>query len=199
MTEAWIVTDVVDGDTLDVLMGDRAERIRVVGIDTPEEGECGFDEATEAMADSVLGERVILLSGAQDDRDRYDRLLRYVDRESDGFDAGLALINAGLATARYDSRDGYGEHAREQEYVANDEASPPSVTCEEPPAEEEPEPPAPPAPDDPPAEEAEPEGDGPPYQNCDAVRAAGAAPIREGDPGFESKFDGDGDGVGCEP
>jgi hypothetical protein len=36
------------------------------------------------------------------------------------------------------------------------------------------------------------------YKNCTAVRAAGAAPIRAGDPGWQSKFDGDGDGVGCE-
>lgn len=36
------------------------------------------------------------------------------------------------------------------------------------------------------------------YQNCSAVRAAGAAPIRVGQPGFQSKFDRDGDGVGCE-
>lgn len=36
------------------------------------------------------------------------------------------------------------------------------------------------------------------YKNCAAVRAGGAAPIRVGDPGFSSKFDGDGDGVGCE-
>lgn len=36
------------------------------------------------------------------------------------------------------------------------------------------------------------------YQNCSAVRAAGAAPIFAGQPGFQSKFDGDGDGVGCE-
>lgn len=36
------------------------------------------------------------------------------------------------------------------------------------------------------------------YQNCDAVRAAGAAPIYAGQPGFQSKFDHDGDGVGCE-
>lgn len=36
------------------------------------------------------------------------------------------------------------------------------------------------------------------YQNCDAVRAAGAAPIRPGDPGFQPKFDGNDDGVGCE-
>lgn len=36
------------------------------------------------------------------------------------------------------------------------------------------------------------------YANCAAVRAAGAAPIRVGDPGFSTEFDGDGDGVGCE-
>lgn len=36
------------------------------------------------------------------------------------------------------------------------------------------------------------------YQNCTAVRAAGAAPIRVGQPGFQAKFDRDGDGIGCE-
>ncbi|MBD7996503.1 DUF1524 domain-containing protein [Arthrobacter sp. Sa2CUA1] len=37
----------------------------------------------------------------------------------------------------------------------------------------------------------------PVYANCSAVKAAGAAPIRPGDPGWDPKFDGDGDGVGC--
>ncbi|TFD50306.1 DUF1524 domain-containing protein [Cryobacterium frigoriphilum] len=36
------------------------------------------------------------------------------------------------------------------------------------------------------------------YQNCDAVRAAGAAPISTGQPGYSRKLDRDGDGVGCE-
>ncbi|MFJ2208459.1 excalibur calcium-binding domain-containing protein [Streptomyces microflavus] len=36
------------------------------------------------------------------------------------------------------------------------------------------------------------------YKNCTAVRAAGAAPIRRGDPGYDSHLDRDGDGVGCE-
>lgn len=35
------------------------------------------------------------------------------------------------------------------------------------------------------------------YKNCDAVRAAGAAPIRRGDPGYRPGLDRDGDGVGC--
>jgi hypothetical protein len=36
------------------------------------------------------------------------------------------------------------------------------------------------------------------YANCAAVRAAGADPIRAGDPGYSSQLDRDGDGVGCE-
>lgn len=36
------------------------------------------------------------------------------------------------------------------------------------------------------------------YRNCDAVRAAGRAPIRTGDPGYSRNLDRDGDGVGCE-
>jgi hypothetical protein len=36
------------------------------------------------------------------------------------------------------------------------------------------------------------------YANCDAVRAAGAAPIHRGDPGYAAHLDRDGDGVGCE-
>ena len=36
------------------------------------------------------------------------------------------------------------------------------------------------------------------YKNCKEVKAAGAAPIRPGDPGWDPKFDRDGDGIGCE-
>ncbi|MBW4704618.1 excalibur calcium-binding domain-containing protein [Micromonospora sp. RL09-050-HVF-A] len=36
------------------------------------------------------------------------------------------------------------------------------------------------------------------YANCTAVRAAGAAPIRRGVPGYSRKLDRDGDGIGCE-
>jgi hypothetical protein len=37
-----------------------------------------------------------------------------------------------------------------------------------------------------------------PYPDCAAARAAGAAPLRVGDPGWNAALDGDGDGVGCE-
>jgi len=36
------------------------------------------------------------------------------------------------------------------------------------------------------------------YKNCAAARAAGAAPIRRGEPGYASHLDRDGDGIACE-
>lgn len=36
------------------------------------------------------------------------------------------------------------------------------------------------------------------YRNCAAARAAGAAPVYRGDPGYARRLDRDGDGVGCE-
>jgi endonuclease YncB( thermonuclease family) len=144
----WTVIHVVDGDTLDVRGSDGSEhRIRVIGIDTPERGECGYTEASDALAGLVLGERVVLNAGAGATRDRYGRLLRYVDleagvadregmstgnRQSTGratSDVGLVLLDLGLAIARYDSRDGYGEHPREDTYVAADAAAA-SPVCE---------------------------------------------------------------------
>jgi hypothetical protein len=50
-------------------------------------------------------------------RRNYGRLLRYVD-QPDGTDAGLAQIAGGFAIARYDGRDGYGHHPRQELYVA---------------------------------------------------------------------------------
>ncbi|MFF7053432.1 excalibur calcium-binding domain-containing protein [Streptomyces griseorubiginosus] len=37
------------------------------------------------------------------------------------------------------------------------------------------------------------------YENCDEARAAGAAPLHRGDPGYAPHLDRDGDGVACEP
>ena len=37
------------------------------------------------------------------------------------------------------------------------------------------------------------------YPNCNAARAAGVAPIFEGEPGYRPELDGDSDGIACEP
>jgi endonuclease YncB( thermonuclease family) len=113
----FLVTRVVDGDTLELGNG---ETVRLVGIDTPEVGQCGYDRASAALARLVSGHQVELVR-SDEDRDHYGRLLRYVDVGN--LDAGLRLVKSGLAIARYDSRDGYGFHPREPRYVAADRAT----------------------------------------------------------------------------
>ena len=121
----YLVTRVIDGDTLELGNG---EDVRLVGIDTPEVGECGYEKATAGLAALVEG-RQVRLTRSDEARDRYGRLLRYVDIGE--VDAGLRLIKRGLAVARYDSRDGYGFHRREPVYVAADRATP-NVGCPKP-------------------------------------------------------------------
>lgn len=122
----WQVTRVVDGDTVEVSRDGVVERVRLLGIDTPERGECGYDEATALVGDLVAGRAVTLVVGSSDDRDRYDRLLRFVEVDVDGtvVDVGLRQLEAGLAAEVYDSRTGYPRHDREDAYVAADEATP---------------------------------------------------------------------------
>ena len=170
-----MTAEVVDGDTITMSDG---STVRLIGIDTPERGQCGFDEASAVLAQLITGQSITLVPGARDDVDRYGRLLRYV--EVNGVDADLKMIESGWAIARYDGRDGYGTHPRQDAYVQADDVTPSLNACT--------------AVVDPIA--------APPaavyYQNCTEVRAAGAAPIRPGDAGWQSKFDGDDDGVGCE-
>ncbi len=59
-------------------------------------------------------------------------------------------------------------------------------------------PPAPPAPIPRAAVPAEPRGGPAYYKNCDAARAAGAAPLYAGEPGYRAGLDRDSDGVACE-
>jgi len=112
------VARVIDGDTIELTNG---ETVRLVGIDTPEVGECGFEAASANLSRLVLG-KLVELRRSDEDRDGYGRLLRYVDVA--GSDAGLALIRNGRAIAAYDSRDGYGFHPREPRYVATDRGTP---------------------------------------------------------------------------
>ena len=51
--EPWIVTEVIDGDTLEVARDATIVTVRLIGINTPESGECWSDEATDALTDLV--------------------------------------------------------------------------------------------------------------------------------------------------
>ena len=221
----YVVVSVVDGDTVRVRPGGSGseQRVRLIGIDAPEAGTCEAAAATSALEALVLNRTVTLTMGGDgEDLDPYGRLLRYLDTTADtSGDAGLAMITDGHAIARYDSRDGYGRHDREDAYVAADAASP-AYTCP-PPApttesitesitgstagsttSENPVPLVAPIPgaNEETAVPREPTTSQAPaaayYPNCTAARAAGAAPLYAGQPGYSSKLDRDGDGVACE-
>ena len=120
----YTVTNVTDGDTVDIsATGGQVFTVRVLGIDAPEIGTgCAADLATETMTNLVLGREVALTMGADgEDVDQYGRSLRFL--EVDGTDVGLALLSYGLASARHDSSDGYGNHGREAQYHSADDSS----------------------------------------------------------------------------
>ena len=99
--DAGHVVKVTDGDTLQVrIRGVGVRYVRLVGIDTPEvhgSVECGGRQASRRMRRlAPVGSRVVLVSDpSQDRRDRYGRLLRYVERR--GKDLGRAQVDRGLA------------------------------------------------------------------------------------------------------
>lgn len=71
------VTRVIDGDTIVVDINGRSYHVRYIGIDTPEVGYPFFSEASTFNSSLVLGKTVTLVKDVSD-VDRYDRLLRYV-------------------------------------------------------------------------------------------------------------------------
>ena len=94
----WRSTTVVDGDTLYVAGSAGELEVRVIGVNTPESGECFFDEATDALADLVEGTDLVLVAD-RSDVDQFGRALRYVETV-DGVDVGAALVEGGFAIAR---------------------------------------------------------------------------------------------------
>ena len=106
---------VVDGDTIETSAG----TVRIIGIDTPERGECGHDQSAHTISSALApGDTVTLeLPPGQNDHDRHGRLIRYVTA-TNGTDLGLLQLQAGNGVARYDSRDGYPAHPREADYHA---------------------------------------------------------------------------------
>jgi len=93
------VTGVVDGDTIDVRrIGGGTQRIRILGIDTPEVYggvECGGRVASALMKRLARGKVWVATDARQPKRDRYGRLLAYVARG--GTDLGRRMVSQGRA------------------------------------------------------------------------------------------------------
>jgi micrococcal nuclease len=99
--ETAIVVDIIDGDTLDVLLDGREERVRIFGIDTPERGDRCFREASDLL-ESLAGEEIRMQTDART-VDSNGRLLRYVYQPG-GLSIDAVMIAAGAAHAW--TRDG---------------------------------------------------------------------------------------------
>jgi endonuclease YncB( thermonuclease family) len=99
---AAIVTEVIDGDTIEVRLEGKAETVRYYGIDTPERQEACFEKAKERN-EQLVGRHVLLLADARN-RDRGGRLLRYVFT-LDGLSVDAMLVAEGFALAW--TEDGY--------------------------------------------------------------------------------------------
>jgi len=196
-----VVVKVVDGDTIDVRDDVRGRlRIRVLGIDSPETKKpghtigCFGPQATQFAREQLLDQRVaIVYDASQGMHDRYGRTLAYLVKAT-GWNYSVEAARAGTAQA-YIYNDSPVEKyaaiaAAEQEAKAavrglwgppcnGDTESTPIDAPESAPSA-----PAPGAPLY--------------YANCKAARAAGAAPLYAGQPGYRTGLDGDGDGVACE-
>ncbi len=102
LQEAQVV-EVIDGDTVDVRINGNVERLRLIGMDTPETKDprkpvqCFGKEAAAQAAKILTGQTVLVEEDpSQDTRDRYDRLLRYV-WIPDGKLYNLEMIIGGFA------------------------------------------------------------------------------------------------------
>lgn len=101
--ELYAVVKVVDGDTIAVKIDDHIDTIRLIGINTPESVdprrpvECYGKEASVKATELLSGQSVYLVADpSQGDRDKYNRLLRYVIRQ-DGLLVNKAMIEEGFA------------------------------------------------------------------------------------------------------
>jgi len=120
--ELWKVVRVIDGDTLVArpeARGVRAQKVRLLRIDTPERDEAGYREATEAL-ESLVGSGSIRLEDevpGQRRRGNHGRLLAYVF--SGDLNVNVEIVRRGWS--RFWTRYGRGRFAARFE-AAQEEA-----------------------------------------------------------------------------
>ena len=96
------VQDITDGDTFKVETGRGVERVRMIGINTPEvdhtgpDDECFADEASVFLEEKI-GNRLVWLTFDAECDDHYDRTLAYV-HTMEGF-IQRAVLQAGMGVA----------------------------------------------------------------------------------------------------
>ncbi|MEI8361074.1 MAG: thermonuclease family protein [bacterium] len=126
----YYVTRVVDGDTIDVKIMNKIERVRFLGINAPESVapkrpiECYGLESSLKLKNSLTNKLVRLESDqSQGDRDKFGRLLRYVFDET-GKNYNLELVKTGAAFEfTYKKPYKYQKQFRQAQIVAQNSQS----------------------------------------------------------------------------
>lgn len=222
-----VVTEVVDGDTIKVLIDSETYSVRYIGINTPETRDPNQPiqymgpEATAKNNELVMGEIVSLVKDVSD-TDQYDRLLRYVFvGDLSGTFVNHELVSTGYAYAdTYPPDVACSEYFLEAQQDARENtvglwgATPTSVPPSSTPIPPTAVPPtvAPPTPVPPTAPPPPPPPTAKPAQNCHASYPDFCIPPPPPDldcgdisrkrftvlPPDPNRFDGDKDGIGCE-
>ena len=95
---------VIDGDTVDIKLDGRTERVRLIGVNTPETKhptkpiECFGPEASAYMTQLLPKGTDVRIERDEEARDRYGRMLLYLYRDSDNLFINLDLISRGYGT-----------------------------------------------------------------------------------------------------
>lgn len=96
--ETYRVINVVDGDTIDIAINNKKQRVRLIGVNTPEtvhpnkEVECFGKEASNYTKSQLLNQNVVIeVDDSQGMYDKYDRLLAYVYLRGENFNLNLIV------------------------------------------------------------------------------------------------------------
>ncbi len=73
----YLVINVIDGDTADVIINGETERLRFSGINTPEKNECYYQEAKDELKKLILNKEIYIQQD-KSNKGKYGRLLRYI-------------------------------------------------------------------------------------------------------------------------
>ncbi|NOU95637.1 nuclease [Paenibacillus sp. LMG 31456] len=204
------VKRVIDGDTIEIIINNKEETVRMILVDTPETKKPNtpvqpFGPEASTFTKETLEGKDIKLERDVTERDQYKRLLYYVYIGDKMFNE--MLLEKGLArVAVYPPDVKYVDQFREIqknaqmakigiwsiENYATDKGYDESKAqkhIEEKSKQATPTP-APAVKEPAPATVT--------YKNCTEVKQAGKAPIHRGEPGYSSKLDRDNDGIACE-
>lgn len=123
--ESARVTDVIDGDTVEV---ERLGRTRLIGVDTPEKGKCADDAATRFTRQRLLN-KVVQYELGEEPKDRYDRTLAYLSRDDEMHNR--ALLSEGYAKVlTIPPNDKYASEFEDAEREAQESNTGALATCD---------------------------------------------------------------------